>query len=94
MSPLQSVIAFLILLALSFSPIVWLWALKRDNEEKSAEPLSSVLPALDAAARHLYGEAVGWSGEAMEDYDHSHKLQALWRKEAEIARDRRFARRF
>jgi hypothetical protein len=90
MSPLQSVIAFLILLALSFSPIVWLWALKRDNEEKSAEPLSSVLPALDAAARHLYGEAVGWSPRAMEDYDYSPKLQDHWRREAEVARVHRF----
>jgi hypothetical protein len=70
----------LIIVALAFAPGVYFRARRKDR----SEPLSSLLPAPEALARHLYGEAVGWSREAMEDYDHSKLLQAEWRREADL----------
>jgi len=82
MNQVQSIIVLLMLIALAFFPMALRWARRRDREEPTSEPLSSVLPAPEALARHLYGEAVGWSREALEDYDHSELLQSEWRREA------------
>jgi hypothetical protein len=80
MSPVQSILLMLIIVALAFAPGIIIRSLRKDR----SEPLSSLLPAREAAARHLYGEAVGWSGEAMEDYDHSPLLQREWLREADL----------
>lgn len=89
MNQTQSLILTGTVIALAFFPMALQWARRRDREEPTSEPLSSVLPAWDAAARHLYGQAVGWAGEAMEDYDHSPLLQREWRREAAFRARRR-----
>lgn len=86
MSPLQSVVVLLVVVALAFFPLVYRWAARREGASAS---LSSLLPAREAAARHLYGEAVAWRSEAMEDYDRSPRVQATWLREV----DRRIGRR-
>lgn len=89
MNQAQTIIVLFMLIALAFFPMALRSARRRDREEPTSEPLSSVLPAREALARHLYGEAVGWSGEALEDYDHSPLLQSEWRREAELRIRRR-----
>jgi hypothetical protein len=55
---------------------------------RAARPdISRVLTAREAAARHLFGEAVQWSVLDMLEYDHTPYLQGAWLAEA----DRRIA---
>lgn len=89
----QSLVILLVLIAISFSPMIVLWAVRREAEDASSPPLSSVLPAREALARHLYGQAVGWDGEALEDYDHSPLVRRTWLREADRKIRRRGRRR-
>jgi len=60
--------------------------------EASAYAINHKLDGREAAARHMYGQAVGWKRQAMEDYDHNEIVQATWLAEADraIARSRRW----
>lgn len=87
---LQSMMFLLILLALAFSPRVYAWARRMDNEPQPASPapadptvVPGVMSPRQAVAHHLYGEAVGWAPGAMLDYDASPLVQATWLDEAD-----------
>lgn len=89
---LQSLCVLLVLLALAFSPIVYLWARRRDADPQPASPapadptqVPGVMSPREAVAHHLYGQAVGWAPQAMADYDASPVLQGTWLIEADIA---------
>lgn len=88
MSQLQSIVLLLVLVALAYSPLVWLWARRRDAAPQPASPapdpltVEGIMSPRQAVARHLYGEAVGWAPVAMADYDDSLPLQAMWEAEA------------
>lgn len=97
MSTVQSLLVYGTLLALAFSPVVYLWARRRDNEPQPARPapadptsVPGVLTPREAVAHYLYGHAVGWEHQAMVDYDNSPRVQATWLAEADrkMQRDR------
>lgn len=69
MEQVPTLLMLLMLLALACSPAVYDWARRRDAQDW--EPMSG----RQAAARHLYGESVGWDWAAMDDYDTSPALQ-------------------
>jgi len=95
MSQMQSILALFILLALAAAPAVWRWARRRDAAPQPASPapdpltVEGIMSPRQSLARHLYGEAVGWSRYAMADYDGGNaELEATWLAEA----DRRLMR--
>lgn len=95
MGTVQSLLVLLVLVALAFSPVVWLWARRRDSEPQGrtapADPTTvpGVMGPREAVAHHLYGQAVGWEPTAMADYDASPGLQRVWLVEAELKMQRR-----
>lgn len=83
LSPLQSIVALILLVALAFCPLIYRPAARRDAvDAPQPEPVKGVLSARAALGRHMYGEAVGWERKAMDDYDQSLPLQAMWKAEA------------
>lgn len=76
MTPPQSTVILLVLVALAFSPRFVTWALQKDEQDRIAgearhrkEALPDVLTPEQAYARHLYGESYSWEDGAMRDYD-------------------------
>lgn len=87
----QSLLIMLALVALAFSPWVFMRARRRDAAPQPASPppadpttVEGILSPRQAVARHLYGEAVGWMPYAMADYDGGNaELEATWLAEAD-----------
>lgn len=93
MDPVSSIGSLAVVLLLSAAFAAWRWAVATDRAERLSEALQEPLTGREAAARHLYGEAVGWKQQAMDDYDISPKVQEFWLREADIliaSRQRQF----
>lgn len=90
MEQTQSILVLLALVALAFSPMAYRWARRLDTDPQPASPapgdptkVPGVLSPREAVARHLYGQAVGWQWEAMDDYDTHPALRDTWLAEAD-----------
>lgn len=87
MESLQSLVFLFILVALAFSPMVVVYYRRKDDQARRPrfEDGDNVPPRLRIRAvvgRRMYGNAVGWRRVAMEEYDASPAVQALWENEA------------
>lgn len=76
----QSIAIFLGIVALAFAPMALYFARRIDQKREATT--AEFVPLEVGVARHMYGEAVGHEPGAMQDYDESPQLQALWQNEA------------
>lgn len=91
MEPIQGVVIMLALLTLALAPAAVQRARQRDRAAKfpvTAGELPVVMSAEQALARHMYGEAYGWSKLDLLEYDHLPFVREPWERSAQARLER------